>query len=508
MSRPLRQVLSAAAVPTARLGLAHVVAVQPTTLSSAIALARERGVRPAILSSFNLDEGVASAAKQAAAESGKPVDILVPAALAAKLLEDAGDRNKIVSVGSPSVFAPGAAKLEALTASSSSRSRGSAATSSSTPTSSSSSASVALDFVSLPATPLREAFSALRASEGIVADGDSNAAGGKSSMVTYSGSPATLSSYSLTPPPLLPGSMSFAEEASIAVKGGKATQRLMNAHAAKAWKPLPTLGTSSQAASNLFPVDNKGLTASSPSSTTLPANSSRVAGRAFFDACRAGNISAIFEKLGSEKGLSPHSALTVDDICAHVGEGAATPLHALVSSPTALGDVEKVERAGFNRAVEAILNAGADIDARAANGSTPLHWAAGIGSEAAVSLLLSLGADARLTTYTWRRQVFGKGSGRTALHWAAESNHERVVAILAEACAETLGAADERGRTPSDVAAEEASAAALKALAKAEEAAYVVLRLTLESSVQGKLSSSKNGSSGNSGSQSNSTRLR
>lgn len=51
--------------------------------------------------------------------------------------------------------------------------------------------------------------------------------------------------------------------------------------------------------------------------------------------------------------------------------------------------------------------AGADIDARAGNGSTPLHWAAGIGAYPAVEALLELGADATIVSYTWR-YVFGR----------------------------------------------------------------------------------------------------
>jgi len=46
--------------------------------------------------------------------------------------------------------------------------------------------------------------------------------------------------------------------------------------------------------------------------------------------------------------------------------------------------------------------AGADVNARAGNGSTPLHWAAGCGAAAAVAALLAAGADATIASYTWR----------------------------------------------------------------------------------------------------------
>ena len=67
-----------------------------------------------------------------------------------------------------------------------------------------------------------------------------------------------------------------------------------------------------------------------------------------------------------------------------------------------------------------LISLGADIDAVASNGSTALHWAAGNGNEALTRSLLSHGADPMITSYTWKRQVFGKSSGQLPIHWASE----------------------------------------------------------------------------------------
>ncbi len=104
-----------------------------------------------------------------------------------------------------------------------------------------------------------------------------------------------------------------------------------------------------------------------------------------------------------------------------------------------------------------------------------------------VRLLLALGADPRARTYTWRRQVFGKGSGRLPIHWAAESNHHGCVRILADACAESVLAVDERGMTPLNVAEKELAFDAAEALEKAERAPWVVLKVLVESSAAGVL---------------------
>lgn len=124
----------------------------------------------------------------------------------------------------------------------------------------------------------------------------------------------------------------------------------------------------------------------------------------------------------------------------------ATPLHVFASSEIA----EEFETA--EQGIKILTMFGAEINARAGNGSTPLHWAAGAGNEGAVQALLAAGAEPWATTYTWRRQVFGKGSGQTPLHWASESGNERVVDLLASYSVETIVAGDERGQTPLSIA--------------------------------------------------------
>jgi hypothetical protein len=123
--------------------------------------------------------------------------------------------------------------------------------------------------------------------------------------------------------------------------------------------------------------------------------------------------------------LSPAEALGAAQ-CAHPRHG-GTLLHVLAASAAAL------EAADFTPAAQCVLDAGSNVNALAANGSTALHWAAGSGNVAAVSALLSAGADACAVTYVWRRQVFGKGSGQTPLHWAAESGHTAVIQELLQA---------------------------------------------------------------------------
>jgi ankyrin repeat protein len=130
------------------------------------------------------------------------------------------------------------------------------------------------------------------------------------------------------------------------------------------------------------------------------------------------------------------------------------------------------------------------VNAPSANGSTALHWACGAGSESAVATLLECGADPLARTYTWRRQVFGKGSGHTPLHWAAESDQSRIVELLADACPQAVVSVDERGLTPLDVAEKELALSSFGALERAEQHEWVCLRLRIESSAHGMLAAS------------------
>jgi len=102
-----------------------------------------------------------------------------------------------------------------------------------------------------------------------------------------------------------------------------------------------------------------------------------------------------------------------------------------------------------------LLDAGADVNALSDNGATPLHWAAGSGCADLVALLLRRGADAHLCTSTWGKQVFGKDSGQTPSHWAAASGHADVLKVLGKWAPLSLGEKDERGRTPTALAARE-----------------------------------------------------
>lgn len=133
--------------------------------------------------------------------------------------------------------------------------------------------------------------------------------------------------------------------------------------------------------------------------------------------------------------------------------------------------------------IAALIGSGMDVNVRAGNGATALHWAAGAGEAHVVAHLLLQGARLDIPSYTWRRQLFGKGSGQLPLHWAAESGHPDTVQLLVQAATtgvtaaaraflglspedgsdgngqseesawELLGAVDERGLTALDAAA-------------------------------------------------------
>merc|ERR1712113_1065022 len=98
---------------------------------------------------------------------------------------------------------------------------------------------------------------------------------------------------------------------------------------------------------------------------------------------------------------------------------------------------------------------GANVNARALNSSTPLHWAAGAGNATVVTELLGRGADPSLVSYTWSSNVFGKGSGQTPAHWAAESGHQACIEALLEGSILVPFAEDERGQLPTDLACRE-----------------------------------------------------
>lgn len=102
---------------------------------------------------------------------------------------------------------------------------------------------------------------------------------------------------------------------------------------------------------------------------------------------------------------------------------------------------------------EMLMKAGADPNAKAKNGDTPLCRAAGEGQIRNVNALLAAGADVNAVC----------GWGRTALHEAAEENSAPVVNALVKAGA-AIEARDERSDTPLAFAAKGATPDALNAL--------------------------------------------
>lgn len=102
----------------------------------------------------------------------------------------------------------------------------------------------------------------------------------------------------------------------------------------------------------------------------------------------------------------------------------------------------KFRKSATPAAVQTLLEAGADVQARAERGRTPLHFMAGFSETPAVATaLLAAGADI---------EVRAEG-GRTPLHFAAESTKTpAVVETLLDAGADPT-AEDAAGQTPFDL---------------------------------------------------------
>lgn len=131
-------------------------------------------------------------------------------------------------------------------------------------------------------------------------------------------------------------------------------------------------------------------------------------------------------------------------------------------------------------ACRVLLDRGADANARAFNGSTPLHWAASGFADGVVDELLARGANPRATTYTWRATVFGKSSGQTALHWASEAGAEAVVRRLLEADPLGVQAGDDRETRPQDLSVIGNKPRVTRLLRSVSSGEYVCLELTSE----------------------------
>ena len=124
-------------------------------------------------------------------------------------------------------------------------------------------------------------------------------------------------------------------------------------------------------------------------------------------------------------------------------------------------DVEKplreAAKGGHEEVVEALLKAGAQVEAKDKDGGTPLHWAAEKGHEKAVGVLLKAGAD-----------IEAKDKyGYTPLHLAAEKGHEKMVEVLLKAGADIEAKGRYHGETPLHWAAEKGHEKVVGVLLKA-----------------------------------------
>ena len=91
--------------------------------------------------------------------------------------------------------------------------------------------------------------------------------------------------------------------------------------------------------------------------------------------------------------------------------------------------------------VQALLDSGADVNAKDENDMTALHWAASGGNEELVELLISKGADVNA-----KEEV-----GWTPLHYAAAMNHKAIAELLLAKGADVNAKAKD-GKTPQDFA--------------------------------------------------------
>ena len=109
---------------------------------------------------------------------------------------------------------------------------------------------------------------------------------------------------------------------------------------------------------------------------------------------------------------------------------------------TAFADpIHDAARDGDIAGVEALLDAGVDVNAKEENGMTPLHYAAQYGRKEIVELLIDEGAEVNAKDE----------DGWTPLHEAAHYGRKEIVELLIASDAE-VNAKDNDGRTPLDFA--------------------------------------------------------
>ena len=99
--------------------------------------------------------------------------------------------------------------------------------------------------------------------------------------------------------------------------------------------------------------------------------------------------------------------------------------------------------------VEILLESGADVNAKTADGTTALHLAAQYGNENAARVLLEHGANVHARMVPPKDNLMGRKfvGGRTPLHWAAVEGHDAVVELLLDHHADP-GAKNTTYRTP------------------------------------------------------------
>jgi len=101
--------------------------------------------------------------------------------------------------------------------------------------------------------------------------------------------------------------------------------------------------------------------------------------------------------------------------------------------------IHDAARTGNIEAVKQHLADGTDVNAKDAEGWTPLHLAASVGRKEIAELLIDKGAD-----------VNAKGVvGMTPLHHAVPNGHKEIAELLIAEGA-NVNAKDERGKTPLD----------------------------------------------------------